>query len=313
MTTDYQGERRMSYEEHHYRSADGLSLYYREYGAGDDVVLCLHGLTRNSKDFDVLARRLATRYRVICPDVRGRGRSERDPKPRRYLPGTYVRDIWRLLDSLSIQHPTVIGTSMGGLLAMIMADQQPDRLRGVVMNDIGPEVPPEASGRILAYVGRMSPPRDWDEAAAQTRTVYETGLPGMPDTFWKDFVRLSFRADAEGKPEPDFDPMIGDILRNPPRLVRLVLWLNRHGLVRRAGGMALDPWDAFRAMTVPCLVIHGAISDVLNDDIVRRMREAKPDLEVVEVPGRGHAPLLDEPEAIAAIDAFLERVTAFGS
>ncbi len=298
----------MNFTEHRYPSADGLSLYYREYGDADEVVLCLHGLTRNSKDFDALARHLAERYRVICPDVRGRGQSDRDPKPGRYLPGTYVRDIWRLLDRLSIHRVTVIGTSMGGLMAMIMADQQPDRIRGVVINDVGPEVPPSAIGRISEYVGRSPPVSSWEDAARQVRAAYEVGLPGMSEAFWQQHARLSYRENEAGRPEPDFDPAIGDTLRRPPRVVRLLQWLHRRGLVRRVGGMPLDPWDAFRAMQAPCLVIHGELSDVLTDDIVRRMRQAKPDLTVADVPERGHAPLLDEPVALAAIDAFLDRV-----
>lgn len=297
-----------TYAEHRYRSADGLELFYREFGTAGDVVLCLHGLTRNSKDFDALARHLAPRYRMVCPDVRGRGQSDRDPRPHRYHPGTYVRDVWRLADELAIERAVVIGTSMGGLMAMIMADQHPQRLRGVVLNDIGPEVPPAAIARILTYAGRTPVARDWDEAGAQVQRAYEIALPGMSGSFWQDYARLSYRVNAEGRPEPDIDPAIGAVLRHPPRLMRWLQRLGRHGLLRRFGGIALDPWESFRSLSMPCLLIHGAISDVLTADIVRRMREVKPDLEVVDVPDRGHTPLLDEPEALAAIDAFLERI-----
>ena len=118
----------MSYTEHHYRSRDGLSLYYRSYGSGDDVVICLPGLTRNSKDFEDLAKHLSTRWRVISPDLRGRGRSDHDPKTSHYFAGTYVKDVWTLLDGLDIERFAIIGTSLGGLMAMIMADQQAVRL-----------------------------------------------------------------------------------------------------------------------------------------------------------------------------------------
>jgi pimeloyl-ACP methyl ester carboxylesterase len=219
-----------------------------------------------------------------------------------------VRDAWQLLDLLGIERMTVIGTSMGGVMAMIMADQQPERLRGVVLNDIGPEVPPATIARLLTYVGLMPVARDWDEAGEQVRRAYEIALPGMPASFWPDYARLSYRLNAAGHLEPDSDPAIGELLRRPPRVVRWLQWLRRHGLLRRIGGVALDQWDSFRALTMPCLLIHGVISDVLTADIIRRMREVKPDLEVVDVENRGHTPQLDEPQALAAIDAFLERI-----
>jgi pimeloyl-ACP methyl ester carboxylesterase len=295
----------MSYTEHHYRSADGLSLYYREYGGGDQVVLCVHGLTRNSKDFHGLAEHLCGQYRVISVDVRGRGQSDRDPKPIRYNPGQYVKDVWTLLDQLQVQKVTVIGTSMGGLMAMIMADQQPQRLRGVVINDVGPELPLPAIQRIMAYAGRYPPAQDWEEAAVQVKGAYEIALPGMPMEFWREFVKLSYRENAAGKPEPDMDPAIGKALREPPAVVKWLQWMNRRGWVKKVAGDYINPWDSFRAVTMPCLLVHGAISDVLTDDIVFRMQQAQPHMQVVKVPGRGHAPLLDEPEAVAAIDAFL--------
>lgn len=296
------------FSEHRYRSRDGLWLYYRAYGSGDHTILCLHGLTRNSKDFHALALHLAGRYRVICPDVRGRGQSDRDPKSRHYHPGTYVRDVWRLLEREAIEHVTVIGTSLGGLMGMIMADQHPERLDALVLNDIGPELPARAVARILAYAGRTPPAPDWDEAAEQTRRAYEIALPDMPDAFWREYARLSWRENADGKPEPDVDPAVGDILRQPSRALRWMHWLARHRLAHRVGGVALDPWDSFRSVTMPCLVIHGELSDVLTADIIVRMQALKPDLEVVHVPGRGHTPLLDEPEALAAIDAFLVQI-----
>ena len=156
----------MPYTEHHYRSRDGLSLYYRQYGdtSNNKVILCVHGLTRNSKDFHKLAEHLCGQYRVISVDVRGRGQSDRDPRPFHYNPGQYVKDAWTLLDQLQLSNVTVIGTSMGGLMAMIMADQQPQRLRAVVINDVGPELPQAAIDRIKSYAGRYPPAQNWEEA-----------------------------------------------------------------------------------------------------------------------------------------------------
>lgn len=299
----------MSFSEHRYRSQDGLSLYYRCYGSGDDIALCLPGLTRNSKDFHDLAEHLAVSdqrpWRVICPDLRGRGRSEYDPKPSNYRPGIYTRDIWQLLDTLGARRVALIGTSLGGLLGMLMAYQQPDRLRGVVLNDVGPEFPPDAVRRVLEYVGRVPPAADWEAAAAEARRHYAPVFPGAPDAFWSGYVRLFWRENAEGKPAPDMDPAIGDTMRKAQGAARLFRLLRRLRLVKQVGGVPLDVWDAFDALTMPCLVVQGERSDVLTDDIVARMRRRKPDLTVARVPGRGHAPLLDEPVARDAIDAFL--------
>lgn len=296
-----------AYREHRYTSHDGLSLYYREYGAGDNVVVCLPGLTRNSKDFEDLAEHLADRWRVITPDLRGRGQSDRDPKWKQYLPPTYVRDIWTLLDALEIDQVVVIGTSLGGLMAMIMADQQPERLRGVVMNDIGPEVPPAAIARLLEYVGVTASQPDWAAAAATTRENYALAYPGADAAFWDRQAHMAWRQRPDGQVEPDYDPKIGDALRQASRSAGLVRFLQRIG-VRRLKGVNLDPWDSFKAMTMPVLVLRGAVSDILSGETVAAMQERKADLEVVEVPDRGHAPTLEEPAAREAIDRFLETL-----
>jgi pimeloyl-ACP methyl ester carboxylesterase len=302
----------VTFSEHRFETQDGLSLYYRSYGSGEDVVVCLPGLTRNSKDFDALARRLSRDprrpWRLICPDMRGRGRSDYDPRPARYRPGTYVKDTWRLLDVLGVVRAAVIGTSMGGLVGMIMAYQQADRLRGLVLNDLGPEVPPEAVSRILEYVGRTPPAADWNAAATQARDQYGLAFPGMPDDFWPRFIRTFWAENADGRPAPDFDPAVGDAMRKAYRAARMVAWLRRLRLVRSLGGVPIDPWDAFRALSMPCLLVQGVLSDVLPDELVERMQKAKPGLEVLRVPDRGHAPLLDEPGVAETIGDFLRRL-----
>ena len=302
----------MNYTQHHYRSHDDLSLYYRSYGSGDDVVICLPGLTRNCKDFEDLAGHLSTRWRVISPDLRGRGESDHDPDPSHYHAGTYVRDIWTLLDGQGIDRFAIIGTSLGGMMAMIMADQQAARLRGIVMNDIGPEFPPDAVARILQYVGRTPPVADWLTAAKQAQQNYGLALPHMGDEFWLNHIRKSYRVNEEGKPVPDIDPAIGDALRRAYKAVKLLGWLRRLGLKRRIFGINIDPWDSYRAVTMPCLLLHGELSDVLTREIVDRMQSVKPDLEVMTVPDRGHAPLLNEAVARRAVDRFLERLALTG-
>ncbi|MGH8033804.1 MAG: alpha/beta fold hydrolase [Lysobacterales bacterium] len=302
----------MSYTEHHFRSDDGLGLYYRSYGSGQNTLLCLPGLTRNCKDFEELAEHLAAQWRVITPDVRGRGQSDRDPNPAKYHPGTYVRDTWKLLDELGLDRVAIIGTSLGGLMAMIMADQQPRRLIGLVLNDIGPELPPAAITRILLYAGRTSPVGDWEAAAAQMKQSYGLAYRDMPDEFWIRLARMCYRSNAHGELEPDVDPAIGESLRKAQTLMSVLRTLRRLGLKRRVAGVNIDQWDSFRAVTMPCLLLRGALSDVLTVEIALRMHTMKPEMELVAVTGRGHAPLLNEPEARRAIDRFLNRLLAGG-
>jgi len=298
----------MNYSEHRYRSRDGLSLYYRSYGAGDDVVVCLPGLTRNCKDFEDLATHLSQRHRVITPDFRGRGRSEWDPRRAHYRPPTYVQDTWQLLDGMGVDRAALVGTSLGGMVAMLMACQQPRRLRGVVLNDIGPEVPGDAVSRILEYVTRPRSAPSLEAAAAESQSNYGLAFPGVPDEFWIKHVGHAWRRVDSGRWEPDMDPAIGLALRDAHRLLGPLRWLRRTGLVKRIGGLPLDPWDAFGALTMPSLLVYGELSDVLSGTTVAKMRSVKPDLEVVPVANRGHAPLLDEPEALAAIEGFLRRL-----
>jgi pimeloyl-ACP methyl ester carboxylesterase len=272
-----------------YQSHDGLRLYYRDFAPAmpGAPVLCLPGLTRNSRDFEDLAMHLRRSRRVLTPDLRGRGYSEHDPDWRNYQPGTYAMDVWTLLDGLEISQVIVVGTSLGGLIAMVMATQDAGRLRGVIMNDIGPEIAPEGLARIQAYTGRMPPVASWDEAIAQTKEINGLALPGLTEDEWRKMAWRVYREDADGIPRLDIDPAIGRA-------------------VRESGPQTGDAWQAFEALRdTPLLVIRGAVSDILADATVDRMRERKPDLIAVTVPNRGHVPLLDEPECISAIDDFI--------
>lgn len=276
----------------HYDSADGLSLYYRDFGSGNPgtPVLCLPGLTRNSRDFEEFATRIEGRRRVLTPDLRGRGYSDHDPDWTNYHPGTYVGDAWHLLDTLEIDEVIVMGTSLGGLCAMAMSMQQPERIAGVIMNDIGPEIAPEGLQRVQDYTGRLPPVADWDEAVAQSREIYGAALPGLSDADWRKMAWRAYR-DHGGVPTLDFDPNIGRA-------------------VREVGAQKGDPWALFDSLrSTPVTLLWGEESDILTRDIWERMQAVKPDLEVVAVANRGHVPLLDEPECIAAIDAMLDAVS----
>lgn len=296
----------MNYLENHYLSTDGLSLYYRQYGHGDQVIICLPGLTRNSKDFHDLATHLASSYRVICLDLRGRGRSDHDPKWRHYHPGTYVQDTWKLMDKLEINKFIVIGTSLGGLMAMIMSAQQPQRLKAIIMNDIGPEIDPSGYARILSYVGRKAKVETWQDAAAQCKLIYAQAAPDMPEAFWNNFARNTYRLNDAGEPVPDMDINIGHAIRKSVIPARILTKLRKMGLIKSFGGVLIDPWDSFQTVVMPCLVLRGEISDILSADILERMAAIKPDMVSAVIPNRGHAPMLNEPESIAAIDTFLD-------
>jgi pimeloyl-ACP methyl ester carboxylesterase len=284
----------MGFTEHYYPTSDGLSLYYREYGAGKDVVVCLPGLTRNSKDFHEIATHLATSYRVLCLDLRGRGQSDWDPDWRNYNPAVYINDIWSLVEQLGLDNFIMIGTSLGGILAMIMASQKPDRVRAVILNDVGPQADPVGYARILASFNQQNEEvKDWQDAARQCKQSHHISLPDMADEFWQSHAHKTFREGNDGRPVIEMDPNIGEAIRK--------------GDLSRIAGIQVDPWDTFTSLDMPCLVLRGELSDILSEEIVERMTQVKPDLKTAVIPNRGHAPLLYEPGSLAAIDGFLEQ------
>ena len=277
--------------EYWFDSHDGLRLYSRVYAAAADspVVLCLHGLMRNSRDFGELAAHLAARYRVIVPDMRGRGFSARDPNFNNYQIPVYLQDVLTLLAGLGAARVSIIGTSMGGLMAMVLAGTQAQLVERIVLNDVGPEVDPAGLERIRGYAGKAAPVRSWPEAIAQLRADYASAWPNLSDARWEQIARLSYRADAQGVPEVDADPLIREPLKS-------------------SSAAAPDLWPLWRSLArVPMLVIRGAHSDILSVKTLARMQLEHPGLEVLTVANRGHAPLLDEPGCVAAIERFLAR------
>ena len=280
------------WDERFFESADGLRLHYRDYPTERDKparlpVLCLHGLTRNSRDFERLAPHLQRERRVLAADLRGRGQSARDPDWRNYQPGVYLADLAALLDDARAARVVIVGTSLGGLLAMMFAAREPARVAGIVLNDIGPEIDPVGRTRIATYVGRSAPVRNWDEAVSQARATYGSALPEFTDSEWLTLARRSY-VEVDGVPRLDMDAMIGEAVRNPPP------------------GSPQDLWPVFAALyPVPMLALRGELSDVLSAATLARMEREHPGLRGVTVPRRGHPPLLDEPVSLAAIDAFL--------
>jgi pimeloyl-ACP methyl ester carboxylesterase len=273
-----------------YRARDGLKLHYREYGdptAALAPVLCLGGLTRNCQDFDLLARRLARERRVVCPDLRGRGESEFDRDWKNYRPEVYLDDIRQLLAVARLGHVVVVGTSLGGVLAMAMGVALPAALKGVVLNDTGPEFDVAGIARIIDYVGEDLPQPDWDSAARHMADRFPH-LSKRNDDLWKRLVRNSYRQGEDGRLHVNWDTNLA------------------RGLKRLARGPLPDLWPYYRSLkNVPVLALRGAWSDVVTAAALDRMAAEKPDLIAVTVRDVGHAPTLEEPEAEAAINDFL--------
>lgn len=283
------------YREHRYTSADQrLTLFARDYPgeqAGAPVLLMMHGLTRNSADFEALAGHLPGKYRLVVPDQRGRGLSENDPDPANYRPDIYAEDMWALLDSLDIDRAGLIGTSLGGLMAMLMAAAKPARVSAVVLNDIGAELMDEGFERIKSYTGQGKPMADWNEAAKRCKAINAAALPDLADDDWLTFARRTCAEQPDGSIAFNYDPAIAQDFGSDEPSPRPDLW---------------HIWDTINA--VPALILRGQFSDVLSPDTVNEMhRRHDGHFVSFTVPNRGHAPLLDEPEAVAEIEGFLQN------
>jgi len=287
------------FEERIVATVDGLTLYARDYAPllpeTGLPVICLHGLTRNSRDFEVIAPRIAALgRRVIAADMRGRGKSANDPDPAHYVPAVYAQDVLKLMEALEIPRAVFIGTSMGGLITLVIAALAPERVAASVLNDVGPRISVEGLSRIAGYVGRVQAVETWAEAAGAVRAVNGSAFPARldDDQFWLAFARRTFHEREDGKLEFDYDPHIAlafadfDSDEPPPDLTPL--------------------FDALARM--PMLSVRGALSDLLTEDAVAFMRARKPDLETVVLENIGHAPMLDEPEAWDALLDFLAKV-----
>ena len=287
------------FEDRSFRTADGLSLHYRVYEPAGPArgapVLCLHGLTRNVRDFEELAPMIAgLGRRVIVASQRGRGRSDWDPAVERYAPGVYAADMLALLDDLEIPRAVFVGTSMGGLMTLVAAAMAPERLAGAVLNDVGPELNPVGLERIRGYVGAAGAFAAWREASDACRAVNGAAFPRETGAaFWLNFAHKLYREVEDGRIVLDYDPQIAASIAPPAE-----------------DAPAADLWPLFDALAaVPTLIIRGVLSDILMVSTVEEMRRRKPDLAVASVPDVGHAPFMTEPAAWEALSAFLGRAT----
>ncbi|MEM6482506.1 MAG: alpha/beta hydrolase [Pseudomonadota bacterium] len=274
-----------------FTSSDGLSLYYEDTGTGLPI-LCLAGLTRNSADFSFLRPHLGE-YRVIAMDYRGRGQSDYATDFMSYNILREGQDAIELLNHLGLDRCAVLGTSRGGLIAMVLSVGHAARLSGVILNDIGPHVAPTGLERIMDYVGKTPPYPDLDRAAEALAHGMEAEFPGVPLTRWRAQAEFMFAEKPDG----------GLRLRYDARL--------RDAMVGQAGaGEAPDLWQLFDGLrSIPLAVLRGANSDLLSTETLAEMAARHPDMIAAEIPDRGHVPFLDEPESIDAIHSLLKRIS----
>lgn len=269
----------------HFTAQDGTKLFYSDEGTGVPV-LALPGLTRNSADFDHVAPHLPVR--LIRTDYRGRGQSDW-ADPASYTIPQETQDVLALMDHLGLKKAAVLGTSRGGLIAMTMAAMAKDRLLGVALNDIGPDIAPSGLDAIKAYVG-MPPAQKTLEDAATFRATAWTHFQGVPKARWLAEVSNHYLQTDTGLE-----------LRYDPRLRDTVI-----------GGLTQpvpDLWPVFDLFEgLPLALIRGANSDLITQDTADEMSRRRPDMLRADVPGRGHVPFLDEPQSLDALHQWLGKL-----
>lgn len=283
-----------SYSDGYWWSPDGLRLHYRDYPGRTDrpPLICIPGLTRNARDYEGLAARLSGDWRVIAVDLRGRGESAYAKDPMSYVPLTYLQDLEALVAELRLDRFVAIGTSLGGILTMLMASTHPERIAGALLNDVGPEIDPAGLGRIRGYVGKSSWYPTWMHAARAVAEANAHVYPHWTITDWLAMAKRLYRLNSAGRIVLDYDMKIAEPFRLPGN---------------EAGP---DMWRAFDALAgKPLLIVRGGTSDILPAPVADRMHAQVAGSELVTIPDTGHTPTLTEPEATAAIDRLLARVT----
>ena len=283
------------YKDGYWWSPDGLRLHYRDYEGGDDgrpPLLCLPGLTRNARDFEPLAGRLAGEWRLICPDMRGRAESAYAKDAMTYVPLTYLQDISRLLADLAITRFVAVGTSLGGIITMLIAATHKEWLVGALLNDVGPALDEGGLDRIRSYVGVGQSHPTWVHAARALAEANADVYPGYDLEQWLAMAKRLCRLNSGGRVVLDYDMKIAEPIR---------------AMGSEAG---VDMWPVMQAFQgIPTLLLRGERSDLLSAASAQRMADGiGATAELVAVPGVGHAPALDEPESVAAIDRLLTRV-----
>lgn len=280
------------YSDGYWCSGDGLRLHFRDY-PGDPArapVLCIPGLTRNARDFEGVAQRLAGQRRVIVVELRGRGESDHARDPMTYVPPVYLQDLGALIVEHGVGPVVLFGTSLGGLLAMMLSLTARQVLAGVLLNDVGPQLSPAGMARIRSYVGKDVRFASWKDAARAIAASHADTFPGYGDADWLAWARRVAREEG-GAIRFDYDMEIAEPFKLPPPQP------------------AVDLWPAFETLNgLPGLLVRGEHSDILAAATAAEMVRRVPTMELVTVPRVGHAPTLEEPEAMAAIDHLLRLI-----
>jgi len=282
-----------SYENRYWWSKDGVRLHYRDYPGPADrpPILCLPGLTRNARDYDELARRLSPEWRVIAIDLRGRGESGYAKDPMSYVPLSYVQDIEALLGELGVARYVAFGTSLGGIVTMLLAGTAHESLAGVLLNDVGPDIMAEGLSRIRGYVGKSNTWPTWLHAARAVAEANGDVYPGFTLEDWLAMAKRLYRLNSAGRIVLDYDMKIAEPFRVP------------------GNEAAPDMWSVLGALAgKPVLIVRGGRSDILADDVARKMAALLPGAELVTVAEVGHTPMLDEPVVVPAVDRLLARI-----
>ncbi|MDC0073823.1 alpha/beta hydrolase [Alphaproteobacteria bacterium] len=281
----------ISYDEKFLTSQDGLKLYFRDYKndfSKKKPIICLPGMTRNSKDFHEFAETFVKDRRIICPDLRGRGKSDYDKNVKNYwLPYKYTSDVLSIMTASSISEAYFVGTSLGGLLAMQMAVVRPSSICGIVLNDIGPELPINAVNRISNQSSKSKGFNSWDEAMKYLKENFKNTHPKISDLKWLNLAKKNFQ-EKDGLIQTDYDiKIINNLKKNS---TKQNLWILYESIKK-----------------IPTLLIKGALSDILTNQILNKMVSLKDDLEITEIDFCGHNPFLDEKEAISSIKLFFQQ------
>ncbi len=280
--------------EHFVHVRDGTQIFVGDRGPSSETlvpILCLPGLTRNSKDFEPVFERFAKLRRVIAVDLRGRGRSQyADPKT--YNVANELDDVIKVLASFNIKSVALIGTSRGGLIGQVMAVTHHERLAGLLLNDIGPEINPVGLKRILNSIGVQNSFEDWNNTADKLAHSSQ-GFKNISPAQWMTIAKRIF-VEREGRPYTDYDPL-----------------LTRNGLsvADIEAGKLQSLWGLTPSLIdIPTTVLRGENSDLLSAETVEKMHTILPSLKSQTIPDRGHVPFLDEPSSLAAITQWLEVV-----
>jgi len=284
-----------SFQEKYYTSNNGLKLYYRDYNAAEKnrtPLLCLHGLTRNSKDFDLLARHLSRDHRVICLDVRGRGQSDYDPNYMNYQIPVYAQDVLTLIAHEALDQVILVGTSMGGLISLTLGAAKPEKIKAIILNDIGPKIDPVGLERIASYVGNAIILPTWEQAIAGVKILCANLFPDYNHDSWELFTRNTFRAQEDGTIVADYDQAIALAMKAAAENI-----------------MNIDMWQTFSEITqIPLLTLRGENSDILSHETLEKMAKSHLNFTKVTIENRAHTPDLNEDVSRQEIDRFLMKL-----